>query len=134
MKKVKFNDNASVLMRSDKARDALVAKLEELKDTDYKKYRERLAGGPDEEFREVKEGEIVTVSNWYYEAHKDEYRNISNTNDKFKYKNSDVRRPFDQQDAEDLGLLQSSGFKRRIKLFDLIEDLDKSEKKSKAGE
>lgn len=122
MKRVKFNCSCAIHMIPD-------SKVEDVKNSmDNQRYekldvwRNRMLGS---EFPVVncKSGDVREVPNWWYEAHKDDIVTQSVSNERFTDK---FGRPemYDLNQAVKLGLNSSLDTMKRVKRFELVEDLD----------
>lgn len=131
MKKIKMNGNAEIHMMPDEAREIAVTEMKSLRFTKPGEWREHVLAGSQYEKMNVKAGDIVDVPNWWYEMNKDIQISNPVSFDKYKFKGSNRRRPFNLEEAKMHDGLTSDETMLMQPFFELIEDLDQEDKKNK---
>lgn len=122
MKKVKFNVTTSFEMRPDELDQEYKDKYNHLRRTDYRKYADRIPGGPDFEIVHVKIDEIIDVPDHYYDRNKNRVVDQSVSFDKYVDRAGN-RIPFAYSEAARHGdVKHDTPAVKSIKLFELIED------------
>lgn len=123
---VKFNCNTVFHNIPDDKLMGLKEEMLNLLKTNYKSYCERL-GSEYSEFEQklVKIDDEVEVPNWYYESYKDSVTDMPNSFDIYKAADG-THRPFNMDEAvRHRQVKDVKETTRKVKLFDLIRDLDK---------
>lgn len=84
MHRVKFNVTTSVHMIPDSIYSDFREKMSQMKFNSFKDYQQRLLAGTEYQMLDVKDGDIIEVPDWYYEAHKKDTLTIGNSFDHYK--------------------------------------------------
>lgn len=129
MRKVKFNVTTSVHMIPENIYQELIDKLHHMKFNDYKAFQQRILAGTEYQMLDVKEGDIVEVPDWYYEAHKKDTLTIGNSFEHYKDAQGNLT-PFNTAEAVRHGDMKDS--KQTVKTVLRFEAVEKeSEQKSR---